>query len=128
MKKIRLLVATIAMIMVSTVAFGQTVHPTSIVIQDYPTLEETISSINVRVEWYGSNGGMYYSETITYVDDLGNGIMINMPTVNERSFFPVVEMHIIITYSREIHYGVYKGHPVLASRILHPQYWVVVPK
>ena len=125
MKKIKLLVATIAMIMVSTVAFGQR----SITITDTPENPLATSiRVPVTVEWYRTDGIVFTETVNTTGFELSSGVTVTASPVFMDSYCEIETIKIYVYYSFETHYAIYPGTATEASREKEPQYWIVVPK
>ena len=124
MKKIRLLVVTIALVMVSTMAFGQSIR-----IVDSPTLISLASDpVTVVVEWHRAVDGVILTQTVnTTARTLSSGIIVTAP-LYWGIYSDILTVKIYVDYPRETHYAVYPGTATSADRIREPQYWIIVPK
>ncbi|MDR0363596.1 MAG: hypothetical protein LBH92_01020 [Bacteroidales bacterium] len=126
MKKLKFLLAFVALIMISTVSSGQTPpNEGSFYLWDYTEfLTSSGAPVTINVTWYGANNSVY---TDTYHTTAANmsGFFIDFSFLSSVNTFPFKKICIDIYYPSEIHRGVYYGTITQASRFNEPQNWTV---
>ena len=108
MKKIKLLVATIAMVMVSTVTFGQT--------PGLPVLAQIPDGCphfgEVTVEWGNDLGTMHYSNTVSFTsnDINANGLLTIFVPASPSTIITNYKINYVKVTVSLGRYGEYKGY------------------
>lgn len=124
MKKIRLLVATISMVMVATMTFGQSITVTDIPVKQYASGAFRPA---VTVEWYRADGLVITETVFTTESAIASGVTVTDLPPYFALYSEILTIKIYVYFANETHYAVYPGSATSANRLLEPQYWVVVP-